>query len=117
MAFTSFSRGIMAAANGTLVLFSDFETGGSMWTGHGPREARRRIDFDRPFMAPPLVHLGMGMLDISNASNLRLQLTAEEVDERGCTISFRTWGDTRIARASVSWIAVGMIHDPDLWEL
>ena len=117
MAFTIFNRGIMAAENGTLVLFSDFDTGGAMWTGDGPREERRRVDFGVTFMEPPVVHVGLGMLDISNQSNLRLQMSAEEVEASGFTACFRTWGDTRVAWVSIAWVAVGMVHDPDMWQL
>lgn len=117
MAFTVFSRGTMAAATGSLTLFSAFENDGPMWIGEGPREERRRVDFGVTFIEPPMVHVGLGMWDISNRSNLRVQVMAEEIEDSGFTISLRTWSDTRIARASVSWMAVGMVHDPDLWDV
>lgn len=117
MAFTVFNRGTMAAASGSLTLFSAFEDDGPMWVGDGPREERRRVDFGLLFMEPPMVHVGLSMWDISNRANLRVQVMAEEVEDSGFTISLRTWADTRIARAAVSWMAVGMVHDPDLWNL
>lgn len=117
MAFTIFTRGTVAAAQGLLQLFSDFEDDGPMWSGEGPREVRRRVDYGMTFMEPPLVHIAMAMWDVSNGANIRVQVTAEEVEDSGFTASFRTWGDTRIARAAASWLAIGMVHDPDLWQL
>lgn len=117
MAFMIFNRGTMAAASGSLVLFTDFEQDGPMWIGAGEREVRRRIGYGATFMEPPMVHVALGMWDVANTSNLRVQILAEEVEDSGFTATFRTWGDTRVARASVSWLAVGMVHDPDLWDL
>ena len=117
MAFMIFNRGFTAVAKGSLNLFSDFEDDGPMWSGQGPREVRRRIDYGVTFIEPPMVHVSLGMWDVSNQTNIRIQVTAEEVEDTGFALSLRTWADTRIARAAVSWLAVGMVHDPDLWQL
>ena len=62
-----------------------------MWTGTGPREFRRVIDFDEPFSAPPVVTVGLSMLDIDQASNHRVDICAEMVTREGFVIVFRTW--------------------------
>lgn len=102
---------------GNVVLFSDFETDGPMWTGEGPRETRARVRFSEDFMAPPSVKVGLTMWDISNGANARADVSAEEVDTGGFEIRFRTWGDTRIARVRVGWQAIGPMKDDDMWEV
>ena len=42
---------------GSLELFLDFQDGGDMWTGTGPRKASRAIKFSEAFAAQPLVHV------------------------------------------------------------
>lgn len=117
MAFTILNRGSAAAARGSLILFSAFENEGPMWVGDGPREERRRVDYGLTFIEPPMIHVGLSMWDVSNEANMRMQVGAEEIEDSGFTVSLRTWGDTRIARVAVSWLAIGMVTDPDLWDV
>ena len=42
---------------GSLELFSDFQDGGDMWTGTGPRKVSRAIKFSEAFAAQPMVHV------------------------------------------------------------
>jgi len=44
-------------------------------------------------------------------------IRAENVTETGFDLVFQTWSDTRIARASASWLAIGEVADPDQWQL
>lgn len=102
---------------GDVVLFSDFEQDGLMWTGEGAREARAQIKFSEPFIAPPAVRAGLTMWDISHNTNARVDITTEDVSETGFVILFRTWGDTRIARVRVGWQAIGPVRDEDDWDI
>ena len=102
---------------GSLVLFSDFQDGGSMWTGHGPRELRRVVVFSEPFLAEPVVQVTMSMWDMDQKTNPRADLSAESVTPLGFTIVFRTWGDTRVARVRADWIAIGEVRGEDDWEV
>jgi len=102
---------------GNVVLFEDFEIGGPMWSGHGPREAHRDVRFSEAFLAPPAVKVGLTMWDISNGANARADIAAEDVGPDGFRIRFRTWGDTRIARVRVGWQAIGPMKDDDLWDV
>lgn len=102
---------------GTTTLFSDFETGGEMWTGSGPRERRTQVRFSAPFRGPPSVHVALSMLDIEREQNQRMDLGAEAVTAEGFEVVFRTWGDTRIARARASWLAIGELPEEDDWTL
>lgn len=102
---------------GDVVLFSDFESGGPMWTGDGPREVRAQVAFAEPFVAPPSVRVALTMWDMSNATNARADVAAEDVDKSGFAILFRTWGDTHVARVRVGWQAIGPLRDDDIWEV
>ncbi|RPE66425.1 H-type lectin domain-containing protein [Pacificibacter maritimus] len=101
----------------SLLLFSDFQDGGAMWTGKGPRELRRVIEFDEPFLRAPAVTVGLSMLDIDQASNHRVDICAEMVNEEGFVIVFRTWGDTRVARVRADWMALGPVRHDDDWDV
>ncbi|SER72525.1 H-type lectin domain-containing protein [Tranquillimonas rosea] len=102
---------------GSLLLFSDFKDGGEMWTGAGARELQRDIAFSEPFVAPPNVQVSLSMWDIDSAANIRADISSAAVSERGFTIVFRTWGDTRIARVRADWLALGPLSDDDLWDV
>lgn len=117
MAYSILNRGSTGVAKGSVILFSAFENEGPMWVGQGPREERRRVEYGLTFLVPPMVHVGLSMWDVSNEANMRMQVAAEEVGNSGFVVSLRTWGDTRIARMGVSWLAVGMVTDPDLWDV
>lgn len=102
---------------GDELLFSDFEDDGEMWAGEGPRERRLAITFSRPFRAPPAVHVSLSMWDMDSTGNARADLSAESVTVSGFEVVFRTWGDTRVARARVRWLALGALPDEDDWQL
>jgi len=102
---------------GSLVLFSDFQHDGKMWTGEGEREAREKIVFSEPFVRPPVVTVGMSMWDADHTANQRMDITTGKITRKGFEIVFRTWGDTRIARVRADWIALGEVSDDDDWEV
>lgn len=103
--------------SGDVTLFSDYENGGDMWTGEGPRERRRVVKFAEPFKSPPTVHLSPSLWDADTARPLRADITATQITKRGFTIQFRTWGDSRFARMRVSWMAVGEMSEIDDWDV
>ena len=98
-------------------LFSDFEEEGAMWTGEGPRERRSPVRFSKPFKTVPAVHVSLSMWDFDSARNARADLSAENVTPEGFEAVFRTWGDTRIARARMRWMAIGPVPHADDWDL
>lgn len=102
---------------GDIVLFSDFEHNGEMWTGNGPRQIRSRVQFSESYRTIPSVRVHLTMWDMSNATNSRMDVQAEEVQEDGFTIVFRTWGDTKVARVRVGWQAIGEMRHADEWDL
>ncbi|MCH2163153.1 MAG: H-type lectin domain-containing protein [Marinovum sp.] len=111
------SSGNIGIDQGNTSLFSHFEAGESMWTGKGPREIRKRIDFDERFRTPPNVHLSLALIDLDAETNPRADLAAEHVDERGFEAVFRTWADTRVARIRVSWLAIGAVSSDGDWDV
>lgn len=98
-------------------LFSDFQNGGDMWVGSGPRERRKRILFSEPFLSTPVVQVTLSLWDVSNGSNLRADIGAEKVTEEGFDLVFRTWQDSQIARVRLGWTAFGEIDDEDSWDV
>lgn len=104
-------------AQGEAVLFSDFEDGGVMWSGDGPRQSRATVVFERAFVAPPTMQVGLVMWDISNATFARMDVQAEGIAATGCDVVFRTWGDTKVARVRVSWLAIGAVMDDEDWDV
>lgn len=108
---------LIGIQQGSRVLFSDFEDGGPMWTGRGPRTVRVRIVFADPFRSVPAVTTGLAMFDIGGGTNLRADLTHEAADATGFDLVFRTWGDTRIARVRAEWTAIGEVAHDDDWDV
>lgn len=59
----------------------------------------------------------MSLWDIDQRANIRADVTAENVTRSGCDLVFRTWGDTRVARVRMSWLAIGEVKSEDDWDL
>jgi hypothetical protein len=102
---------------GSTVLFSDFENDGEMWTAVGPRKRVTPVKFSQAFEAAPMVHVSISMWDFDQRTNARADVSAQDVTATGCNIVFRTWGDTRVARVRVDWMAIGGVFDPDTWNV
>ncbi len=100
-----------------VMLFSDFENGGEMWSGNGPRERRVPVKFSAEYNSEPSVHISMSLLDIATDPPIRTAISAENVTKTGFDVVFRTWGDSRVARIRASWIAIGPLEHDDDWEL
>lgn len=112
-----FAKQTIGVDQGDDVLFSDYEDGGEMWTGSGPRERRHSLKFREPFSSEPSVHVSLSMWDMASATNARADVTAEKITEKGFDVVFRTWGDTRVARARIRWMAIGEVRDDEDWVL
>ncbi len=114
---TRILHGQMGIQQGTRILFSDFATGGPMWTGQGDRAIRERVPFAEGFREAPAVMLGISLWDMDHQTNMRADLRAENVGRDGFDLVFHTWGDTRIARIRVDWTALGPMKDEDDWDV
>lgn len=102
---------------GDVQLFSDFENGGDMWTGSGPRERRERVTFSETFAEPPVVQVAVSLWDVSNGANLRTDIGAENIDTGGFDLVFRTWQDSQVARVRLNWVAFGALSDEEIWDV
>ena len=107
----------MGVDQGSVVLFSDYQDGGAMWTGDGPRELRKVVEFSETFMSGPVVQVTISMWDMDQKTNQRADISAEMVNPEGFVIVFRTWGDTRVARIRADWLAIGEIRGEDDWDI
>lgn len=112
-----FRSHLLGIDQGDIVMFSDFEDGGEMWTGTGPRECRRAVQFAESFRRPPSVQATVSLWDADTSAAIRADLRAENISAHGCELVFRTWGDTRFARLRAAWTAIGELVDPEEWEL
>ncbi len=102
---------------GTKVLFSDFEDGGPMWVGDGPRETRHKVEFSEPFQTAPSVQVSLSMWDLDQKTNPRADISAQDISETGFSLVFQTWADTRIARVRADWVAIGEMLDDENWDV
>lgn len=88
-------------------VFNHVDQNEPMWAGEGDRYVRVPIAFAAPFQKPPHITVGICGIDASRDQNLRFNITAEDVTREGFTLKFVTWDDTKIARASANWSAIG----------
>ena len=108
---------LVGVDQGEVVLFSDYLDGGEMWTGEGQRIVRRRVEFDEAYSAASMVSVHLSMWDTDSNTNMRADVTADDVGPVGFDIVFATWGDTWWARVRVGWTAIGEGKDEDDWQL
>ncbi|KAL8342348.1 hypothetical protein RB601_005013 [Gaeumannomyces tritici] len=65
----------------------------------------RRINFERPYHAPPKVVVWLNQLDMAHDKNWRVKATATGVDAKGFTLHLDTWSNTTLYAAKAAWIA------------
>jgi hypothetical protein len=89
-------------------LFNHVDDNLPMWAGEGDRAVSVDIVFARAFKEPPAITLGLTGIDCDHTNNQRFRLTATKIKATGFKIEFATWATTHIARAGVSWQAIGV---------
>ena len=102
---------------GNVELFSEFENGGEMWTGTGPRLRRKGVAFAQPYGRPPAVQVSVSLWDMDTTAAMRAVIEAENITTLGFDIVFRTWSNTRIARIHANWMSIGDLPFEDDWEI
>ena len=107
--------GFVGVDQGSVHLFSDYDTDGPMWSGTGAREVAKRIMFSEPFARPPAVTLQIAMLDSHSDHFLRMSYDATDATCAAFTLVFKTWSDTRLAQVKMSWQAIGELPQDDDW--
>lgn len=88
----------------------DFQVGQFSTTDDHPwdkpqEKTSRRINFERPYGAPPKIVVWLSQLDMSREANWRVRATATDVDAKGFTIHIDTWSNTKLYSAKADWIA------------
>jgi hypothetical protein len=101
---------------GSELLFSDYESDGEMWVGSGDRNRTVEVVFSEPFGAAPNVFVTLEVIDIDHSANQRTEVKAKNITPKGFEIFFRTWSDTKVAQARVSWMAIGGVDADDNWD-
>jgi len=102
---------------GAEMLFSHCEENGEMWVSEGARECRVGVRFATKFRDAPSVHVSFDMFDMDRSTNQRADISAANISDDGFEIVFKTWGDTKIARARAAWLAIGAVRDTDAWDV
>ncbi len=78
----------------------------NLGSGTGTREYRSPdIPFPSRFSAQPNVVLALCGLDCGHMTNLRVEVYPENVQPEEFNIVVRTWDDTELYAATVTWIA------------
>lgn len=75
--------------------------------GGAERTFELRVDFERPFTSPPVVHVGITGFDITNADAARVAVRVRSIDARGFTLVASTWLSTAIWSLDLTWLALG----------
>ena len=114
---TTFRSQRTGVAQGDVEVFSEFDSGGSMWTGTGARERRLSVRFNHPFRAMPAVQVTASLMDMHQDTAHRSELVAENISETGFDVVFRTWSDSRVARVRAAWMAIGDLPFEDDWDV
>ncbi|RYG90024.1 hypothetical protein EU803_15525 [Loktanella sp. IMCC34160] len=78
-----------------------------MWSGDCDRSVEVPVTFSRVFSEVPQVTASLSGIDAAHDQNLPINVVPQKISRRGFTINLSTWGETHIARASVSWQAMG----------
>ena len=108
---------VIGIDQGTTVLFSDFKDEGDMWSGKGSRARSTPVTYSEAFRDGPVITVSLDLFDFSNNTNLRYEITAENITTSGFDIVFKTWGDTKIARARANWTAIGPVNGEGDWDV
>lgn len=100
---------------GQELLFEHYVDEGPMWAGYGERATASFVEFDRPYVDKPVVHVSISLLDVQTDPLIRYELTAENITSEGFEIIFKTWADSRFARVRVAWLAIGQAIRDEYW--
>jgi len=74
-----------------------------------PRTFSYRVQFDTPFSNIPVVQVGLSGFDIDNRDSARISVLTDAITAETFNIVIKTWRNTRIYSAEISWIALGQV--------
>jgi len=75
--------------------------------GQGDRIQTTYVDFPEPFSKLPEISIGFSLIDAGGADDgmIRVNLTPDNISERGFGITLSTWHSTKVHQAKVNWLA------------
>ena len=95
----------MAVLTGSAGVFNHYPNG-YMWIGSGEREVVKYVRFPTPFDGPPSVMAALQTVDDPNAAKPQVDVDVQDVTTDGFHVRVSTSADTKLAAASVVWLAV-----------
>jgi hypothetical protein len=75
--------------------------------GEESRCFRVEIAFAAPFLAVPVVQLGLTGLDVDQRDSARVSLKATHITEIGFQAEVWTWAGSRVYAIEFNWFAIG----------
>ena len=95
----------MAVLTGSAGVFNHYPNG-YMWTGSGEREVVKYVAFPTPFDGPPSGMAALETVDDPQTAKRQVSVDVQNVSTDGFHVRVSTSADTRLAAASVAWLAV-----------
>lgn len=77
-------------------------------TGNDHRTTEYFVPFDFEYESEPHVHVGLVEFVILHGQHHRLSIEVTEIRKDGFTLSYTTWGSTRVSSAGCIWMALGV---------
>ncbi|RUS90499.1 hypothetical protein EGW08_001767 [Elysia chlorotica] len=74
--------------------------------GNNGRYVFHTVKFQTPYDRPPMVSLGIDLLDESSDAYLRVHTDIDNLTKDGFTVRCGTWADTYIFKVRVRWVSV-----------
>ena len=71
------------------------------------RSFQKRIVFDPPFSNIPEVIVGISRLNVADATNPKIQISAENLSSEGFDLVFATWHNSEFHSLEANWLAFG----------
>lgn len=75
--------------------------------GYGKRTFKVNVKFKEAFEVPPEVCISLTAFDLQEGDNARLEVAVSKIEFNQFTLEYKTWGSTKLHRATVNWLAHG----------
>lgn len=95
-------------------VFHRRDEGYTLSKGYGDRIASRNIEFEVEFGQEPNVLVGIAMIDhLRNGADIRIDSFSSNIEKDKCKVNLKTWSNSCIWSAGLSWIAIdkNLEHD------
>ncbi|KAF5620265.1 ATP synthase subunits region orf 7 [Fusarium sp. NRRL 52700] len=90
------------------------QTGNAEWKDLSGEKSRTTYwRFPKPFKTIPEVVIFITGFDTLQGRNIRINVSASDIDRNGFTVNMKTWDDAEVYNLTASWIA----HESDEWTI